>query len=151
MKQLNDCGQIIWWPFLSGVCVWGGDWYLRLTGRRDLYEVFQSTGTQSEAHQGSLLECQGPQQTLHSQYVQGDSGSTPSVLWPEEAGTFDNNWHLLSTYHILGTVLFVIINFLLGYIHYTGDFIVTIPIRLILYIIYIAPIVSPPQPPPYPI
>jgi hypothetical protein len=37
--------------------------------------------------------------------------------------------------------------FLLGYIHFTGGgFVVTILIRLMLYIIYIAPIVSPPQP-----
>jgi hypothetical protein len=39
-----------------------------------------------------------------------------------------------------------LINFLLGYIHYTGGFVATIPIRLILYIIYIAPIISPSQP-----
>jgi hypothetical protein len=38
---------------------------------------------------------------------------------------------------------------LLGYIHYMGGFVVTFPIRFILYIIYIALIVSPPQPPPY--
>jgi hypothetical protein len=38
---------------------------------------------------------------------------------------------------------------LLGYIHYMGGFIVTILIRRILYIIYIAPIVSPLQPPPH--
>jgi hypothetical protein len=39
---------------------------------------------------------------------------------------------------------------LLGYIHDMGGFIVTIPLRLTLYIIYIAPIISPPQPPPHP-
>jgi hypothetical protein len=37
-------------------------------------------------------------------------------------------------------IVFFIINFLLGYIYYM----VTIPISLILYIIYIVPIVSPP-------
>jgi hypothetical protein len=31
-----------------------------------------------------------------------------------------------------------------------GGFVVTIPIRVILYIIYIAPVISPPQPPPHP-
>jgi hypothetical protein len=40
--------------------------------------------------------------------------------------------------------------FLLGYIHYKEGFIVTIPIRFILYISYIAPIVSPLQSPPHP-
>jgi hypothetical protein len=35
---------------------------------------------------------------------------------------------------------------LLGHIRYTGGFIVTFLIRLILYISYIAPIISPPQP-----
>jgi hypothetical protein len=44
----------------------------------------------------------------------------------------------------------IIIIFLFGYIHYMGGFIVTILIRLILNIIYIAPIVSPPQPPRHP-
>jgi hypothetical protein len=40
-------------------------------------------------------------------------------------------------------------NFIRKYSLY-GGFVVTIPIRLILYIIYIVPIVCPPQPPPYP-
>jgi hypothetical protein len=40
--------------------------------------------------------------------------------------------------------------FLLGYVHYGGTFIVIILIRLILYNIYIAPNISPPQPPPHP-
>jgi hypothetical protein len=39
--------------------------------------------------------------------------------------------------------------FLLGYIHYGGAFIVTFSIRLILYITYIAPIVSPSTPSPF--
>jgi hypothetical protein len=42
------------------------------------------------------------------------------------------------------------INSLLGYIYYTRGFIVTIPFTLTWYIIYITPIVSPPQPPPLP-
>jgi hypothetical protein len=41
-------------------------------------------------------------------------------------------------------------NFLLGYIHYMGGFIATIPIRLILYIIDIPSIVSSPEAPPQP-
>jgi hypothetical protein len=40
--------------------------------------------------------------------------------------------------------------FLLGHIHYKGEFVATILARLMLYIIYIASIVSPPQPPPHP-
>jgi hypothetical protein len=49
-------------------------------------------------------------------------------------------------------ILFIFYKFLLGNIHYTGERVIeTIPIRLILYIIYIAPIVSPPQPLPTPL
>jgi hypothetical protein len=38
------------------------------------------------------------------------------------------------------------INVLLGYIHCTWGFIVTNPIRIVLYIIYILPVISPPHP-----
>jgi hypothetical protein len=48
--------------------------------------------------------------------------------------------------YLAAQYFFFIINFLLGYIHYMGGFTVTILIRLILYIIYIASIVSTPQP-----
>jgi hypothetical protein len=45
---------------------------------------------------------------------------------------------------------FLFFSFLLEYICFTGVFIVTVPIRLILYTDYIAPILSPPQPSPCP-
>jgi hypothetical protein len=58
--------------------------------------------------------------------------------------------HVILFLHTLEN-LFFIYNFLLGYIHYMGvRLIVTILIRLILYIIYIAFIVSPTQPPLHP-
>jgi hypothetical protein len=61
------------------------------------------------------------------------------LLLNTQGGSHDN-----SVFNFLTT-------FLLGYIHYTGGgFIMTILIRLTLYIRYIAPIVSPPQPPPHP-
>jgi hypothetical protein len=44
--------------------------------------------------------------------------------------------------HIWIIFLYIYI-YLLGYIHYGGEFIVTIPIRLILYTSYIAPIIAP--------
>jgi hypothetical protein len=39
--------------------------------------------------------------------------------------------------------------FIRVYLLHRGEFIVTIPIRLIVYISYIVPIISPPQPPPH--
>jgi hypothetical protein len=48
------------------------------------------------------------------------------------------------------TVLSFLVIFLLGYSPYTRGFLVTISIRLILYIIYTSHIASPPQPPPHP-
>jgi hypothetical protein len=50
---------------------------------------------------------------------------------------------------ILGKISFLYRFLKLGYVHYTGrgGFTVTIPIRLIFYISYIAPIVFPRQPP----
>jgi hypothetical protein len=51
----------------------------------------------------------------------------------------------------LNLSLFFLNKILLGNIHYTGGFTVTNPIRLVLYIISIAPITSPTQPPPTPL
>jgi hypothetical protein len=47
--------------------------------------------------------------------------------------------HRMRAFLILFFLLFILNNFLLGYIHYTGGISVIIPIRLILYISYIAP------------
>jgi hypothetical protein len=63
----------------------------------------------------------------------------------ENDGKSNINQHTLTTKHCN-----FLNKFLLGYVHDMGGFIVTIPIRLTLYISYIAPIVSPPQPPPLP-
>jgi hypothetical protein len=46
--------------------------------------------------------------------------------------------------------VFYYYTFLLGIIHYMGEFVVTSVIRLILYIIYIVPFISPSQLPPHP-
>jgi hypothetical protein len=61
-------------------------------------------------------------------------------------------WSKVGFLELLGySSFFIIIKFSLGNIHYTGGFIVTILIRLILYIICIAPIVSTLQPTPTPL
>jgi hypothetical protein len=58
--------------------------------------------------------------------------------------------HVHYIMHNSQEIFLFFISFLLGYIHYREGFIVTILIRFILYIIYIAPILSPPQLPPAP-
>jgi hypothetical protein len=77
-------------------------------------------------------------------------GISPSKV----AGITDVNYHFgwIYWFKVKNKInTFAFLNkFLLGYICYGGEFVVTIPIRLILDIIYIAYIVSPPHPPPHP-
>jgi hypothetical protein len=61
-------------------------------------------------------------------------------------------WKHLQNYLVqIGTriLIFFIIKFLLGYIHYPGGFTVTILISLILHLIYIAPLSPLLQPSPH--
>jgi hypothetical protein len=55
----------------------------------------------------------------------------------------------LILYALFFSFFIVILNFLLGYVHYIGGFVVTIPIRLMLYTIYVAPINLSPSAPPF--